>query len=189
MRVGNAKGSVLFHLRRYIVERHGEKGWQEVLSRLPPEDVKVLSGILMVGAWYPVGIWNRTLDRYLTANYPDPMAAMMDLARYIAREDLNLVYKMFLKVGTPGFIMGRSGSIWSRYYDSGRLQPTEIRPRQWRIELDAPINEDAAPSIYTCEGVCAWLSSAVKLTGSNLTILQTRCRFKGSAMCEYEASF
>lgn len=189
MPLGKAKGSLLVHLRGYVERNHGESGWGDLIRRLPPEDARELDGILMVGVWYPVGIWNRALEKYLATNHPDPIAAMMELCRYIAQKDVLALHRMFLKVGSPAFIMRQSGSIWSRYFDTGRFAATEIRPRQWRLELDAPLSEDSGPSSYTCEGVRAWLAAAVQLTGTTLTITQTHCRFQRAPVCVFEASW
>lgn len=188
-RLGQAKGSVLVHLRGFVLRKHGEGAWKDVLDRLPPEDRTLLGGIMIMGGWYPIGVWNRALDRYLPAYFGDPMKAMMELSQYIAREDLTTLYKLILKVGTPGFIMGRSGSIWTRYFDTGTLVAKELAPRKWQLQLDGPRLEDEAPSAYTCEGVCAWLTSGLKMTGASLDIVQTRCRFGGAPVCEYDASW
>jgi hypothetical protein len=188
-RIGRVKGSVLVHLRGFVLRRHGEVAWQDVINRVPPEDRKVLTGILMMGSWYPVGVWNRALDSYLPNYFGDPMAAMMELSSYIAHEDLTTLYKLILKAGTPSFIMGRLGSVWPRYFDSGTFVSREVGPRKWHLRIDAPRLEDEAPSLYTCAGVCAWLVSGLGLTGATLDIVQTRCRFRGSPACEYEASW
>jgi len=187
MGTGHAKGSVLFHLRGFVSRAHGDAAWTSLLERLPPDDRNILSGILIMGGWYPVGVWNRALQQYLPANFADPMAGMAELSSYIAQADLTTLYKLVLKVGTPGFIMGRAGSLWGRYFDSGVLIPKEVGARTWRLQLEAPRHEDEAPSVYTCEGVCSWLVGALHLTGASLTIKQTRCRFQGSPTCEYDA--
>jgi hypothetical protein len=163
--------------------------WKDVLERLPPEDRTILGGILIMGGWYPIGVWNRALDRYLPTYFGDPMKAMLELSQVIAREDLTTLYKLILKVGTPTFIMGKSGSLWGRYFDTATLVPKELTPRRWHLKLEGSRLEDEAPSAYTCEGVCAWLTGALELTGTTLNIVQTRCRFGGSPACEYEASW
>ncbi len=188
-RSGQAKGSLLVHLRGFVLRKHGDPAWKDVLERLPSEDQKILGGILIMGGWYPVGVWNRALDRYLPTYFGDPMKAMTELCHVIARDDLTTHYKLILKVGTPDFIMGKSGSLWARYFDTATLVPRELAPCKWRLDLEGSRLEDEAPSAYTCEGVCAWLISALKLTGTTLDIVQTRCRFVGSPVCEYEASW
>jgi hypothetical protein len=189
-RLGQVKGSLLVHLRGFVLRKHGEAAWEDVLERLPTEDQKVFESLLMMGGWYPVGIWNRAIDRYLPTYFVDPMSAMMDLSAHIAREDLTTLYKLILKVGTPGFIMGKAGSLWGRYFDTGILVPKELAPRKWHLELAGSRLEDEAPSVFSCEGgVCGWLTSGLKLTGATLHIEQTRCRFGGSPSCEYEASW
>src|SRR5580658_10761694 len=134
-RLGQVKGSLLGHLRLFVLRKHGEAGWKDVLERVPSEDQKILEGILMMGGWYPVGVWNRVLDRYLPTYFGDPMSAMTELSEYVAREDLTTLYKLILKVGTPAFIMGKTGSLWGRSFDTATLVPPELAPRTWHLEL------------------------------------------------------
>jgi hypothetical protein len=188
-RLGQAKGSLLVHLRAFALEKHGEAAWDDVLERLPFEDRKILDGILIGGGWYPVGVWNRALDRYLPLYFSEPKRAMTELCQVIANEDLRTVYKLILKVGTPDFIMGKSGSLWARYFDTATLVPTELAARKWHLQLEGPRHEDEAPSAYTCVGISAWLTGGLKMTGTALRIVHTRCRFEGSLVCEYEASW
>ena len=114
---------------------------------------------------------------------------MTELCRYIAQKDVLALYKMLLKVGSPALIMRQTGSIWSRYFDTGRFEAVETGPRQWRLQLDAPQSEDSAPSFYTCEGVRAWLTAAVQLTRATLTITEAHCRFQGAPVCVFQASW
>ncbi len=126
----------------------------------------------------------------MPAHFAHPMKGMTELSEDIAREDLTTLYKLILKVGTPGFIISKSGSLWARSFDTATLVPRELGPRKWHLEPEGPRLEDEAPSAYTCEaGVCGWLTSGLKLTGTKLSFVQTRCRFGGSPMCEYEASW
>jgi hypothetical protein len=187
MGTGRAKGTVLVNLRGFVLRTHGPEVWERVVRCLPLADQTTLTGILVTGAWYPVGVWNRALDAYLPIYFPDPMAAMADLSSYIAQEDLTTLYKVLLKIGTPGIILGRTGSLWGRYFDTGVFRPKEVGPKRWQLELEGPVGEDDAPSAFTCEGACSWLVGGLRLSGIDLKVKQTHCRFRGSPKCIYDA--
>src|SRR3954451_15293486 len=97
-RVGRGKGTLLVNLRRYIVEKQGNEVWTRLVGGLPAPDRAVLESLVLVGGWYPVGVWNRTLDAFV-APTKDPSKLTMEIARYIADKDLNSIFKALLRFG------------------------------------------------------------------------------------------
>ena len=189
-REGHVKGTVLVHMRSFVVENQGEGAWQALLDALGPEDRAILGEIVLVGGWYPVRAWNNAMNVYLPRHYPIPGKGMTVLAKYIAEKDLGMLFKMLLKVGSPGFLMGRTPSIWSRYFDSGALASEEIDKGRWKLTLEGPTRETEAPNAWTCgDGVCAWIGKGLELTGTRADVVQTACRYRGAQRCEYLATW
>ncbi len=187
---GQAKGSIFVHLQKFVRTRCGGQAWSDLLERSGPEDQKVLGGLVIVGGWYPVAAWNRALDAFLPANYERPDDGMRELAGYIADADLNRVYKMILSMGSPEFLMKRTGSLWNRYFDEGSLVPAEVEPRRWSLTLNAPRGIEEAPGYYTCgPGVCAWIELGLKRTGVAGTVIHHQCRFDRARTCEYTVTW
>jgi hypothetical protein len=96
-----------------------------------------------------------------------------------------------LKMGSPEFVLGRTDSLWSRYFDVGTFENTEVAKRRWALKLTAPTGEDEAPGELTCgPGVCGWLTQALELTGVKAPrVVHTRCRFRHAPACEYEVTW
>lgn len=183
---GRAKGSVLVYAREYVEKRHGAQAWTNVVDMLPDADRDVLRGVLISGGWYPVGTWNRLLEGYLPEHHATPDVGMAELSQYIANADLNSVYKLVIKLGSPEFLLRRTQSLWNRYFDSGLMSPVEVAARRWAISLDAPRGIDEAPHRYTCAaGVGAWITAGLKLTGVDAEIEHVKCRLGSGRMCEY----
>lgn len=186
--MSQAKGSILLYFRDYVIREHGERALDRVIKQLDEQDRTLLSGFLIRGGWYPVGTWNRALMAYLPTYYRDPDDGMRALAEYIAHEDLSTVYRMALKLGSPEFLMKRTGSLWSRYFDAGTLTAEEVKQRHWKLQLDAPSGIDEAPHFFTCgPGVCAWIVQGMRLTGVNGMVEHVRCRLSAAERCEYSA--
>jgi hypothetical protein len=187
---GKIKGTLLVHLEGYAIRSHGEKEWRAIVSELPLEDQEVLSQPLIVGIWYPAGTWNRALDRYLSTYYDNAGRAMTALAQYVAAQDLSTIFKLVLKLGSPEFVLSRTGSLYNRYFDTGTWTAEKVDSRHWRCTLQAPTNEDLGPNQLSCsEGICAWNQRALELTGARARVEQVRCRFKGAPMCEYKVTW
>jgi hypothetical protein len=187
---GNVKGTLLVHLEAFALRSHGETVWNQVIAELPPEDRKTLSEPLIVGVWYPVGVWNRALTAYLSTNFANPGRAMTSLAQYVAAEDLSTLFKLVLRMGSPEFVLNRTQSLYNRYFDTGRWTAERRGSHHWHCELHAPSHEDQGPGPLSCgEGISAWVRRALELTGARAKVEHTRCRFEGSLACEYEATW
>jgi hypothetical protein len=186
--MARGKGTLLVNLRGFVEHRDGKEAWAVLVSRLPKGDRDLLGGMVLSGGWYPVGVWNRLLSTYV-ADKIDPGRIMLDVARWVSDKDLNTVFKALLRMGTPGFVLGRTDSLWSRYFDVGKFTPKEVGDHHWHLILEAPPGEDEAPGEWTCnQGVVGWLEHALALTGAKTgRLTKTKCRFHGANRCEYEA--
>jgi hypothetical protein len=187
---GLAKGTIFLHLREFVVTYHGNEAWERLLAELPASDRTMLDGnFLLVGGWYPVGVWNRLLNTFLPANYADVDAGMTKVARYISEKDLNMLFKIILKMGSPQFLLKRTGSIWSRYFDSGALTHHEVEPRHWRLTLEVPAGPDI-PDRLTCgPGVAAWITQGLRLTGVDGTVEHVDTHLGRTHVYEYRATW
>ena len=188
MAEAHGKGTLLVNLKAYVEKQHGVMGWQSLLDALAAPDREVLSGLVLVGGWYPVGTWNRALEKYLSTSRT-PSQEMIAIARFIADRDLNSLFKALLRMGSPAFVLSRTDSLWRRYFDVGSFGHAEKSVRQWRLTLEAPTGQDAGPDAWTCnEGVSGWLTQALELTGARQAkVTHVRCRLSGAGHCEYEA--
>lgn len=187
---GNAKGAILLHTRDFVLETLGSQGWERVLADLRPEDRVLFGSVVLHATWYPVAHWNRLTAVVLPRIGPDATDGMRMLAGYIAKQDLAAAHRLVLKLGSPEFMLRRTGQLWSRYFDAGTLTPEEVSPARWRIFLDAPRGADEAPDRFTCgPGVTAWVANGLQLSGTKARVTETRCRFQEGTRCEYEVAW
>lgn len=191
MRTARCKGSILVHLKSYVVATHGERAWAQMIAECDADDRAVHEALIIAGGWYPVRVWNRALSWLLPRHNGggSPDEEMRRVAAYIADRDLNSVYKMVLRLGSPEFLLKRTDSLWSRYFDLGKFGSEEIREKRWRLWLDCPRGEDV-PDRFTCDpGVCAWIEMGLRNTGVAGSLVHTECRFQNGSRCEYVASW
>jgi hypothetical protein len=183
---GRCKGSILVHLRSYAQSNYSEGAWDEVITEASPEHRAILQGIIIAGGWYPVEVWNHALGVLLPRHRGVSIDhEMRKIAAHIADKDLNSVYKMILRLGSPEFLLRRTDSLWGRYFDSGKLTHEEVGLRRFKLFLDAPATTDA-PDRLTCDpGVCAWIEMGMKNTGVEGQVKHLECRFTNGSRCEY----
>jgi hypothetical protein len=181
------KGILLVHLHSFVVHELGDEAWVDLLDSLRPQDREILDRLLLAGAWQPVGVWNRALDALFTTRFPDPDAAMGNFARFVAQKDLSSLFRLVLKLGSPDFILGRTASLYSRYFQEGQFAPHKIEDQHWSATLAVSRDENVGPTRLSCEpGISAWLTQALQLSGTRPIVTHPKCRFRGSPYCEYD---
>lgn len=189
--MASGKGTLLKNLADFVEQRQSAGAWRSVVEALPADDRAVVDGLLLVGGWYPVGVWNRAVAAYVRRYASDADAEMTAIARHVADRDLNTLFKVMLRMGSAEFVLGRTDSLWSRYFDVGTFENAEVHKRRWALKLSAPTGEDDAPGELTCgPGVCGWLTQALELTGVKAArVVHTRCRFHAASACEYDVTW
>ena len=187
---GRGKGSLLIHTRNYVIRGGGERAWNQLIEASPAGDRTVLRGIFLAGGWYPIGVINRVVANHCDAS-PTPDDEMRKLSAYIADTDLGTVYKMALRLGSPEFLVKRTGSLWSRYFDVGTLTPSPVGNHEWQLRLVMPLEDDRAPNRLFCGPGCpAWIEMALKLTGAeNAKVQHVECRFSNRQACSYRVTW
>lgn len=188
MTEASVKGGVLRHAAGYLQDRCDEGVWEDVLERLPEADQEILDGLVLTGGWYPLGTWNRLIRTWCEEHVTNSYDALLDLARYMADHDLNVIFKALLRIGTPGYVLRQAPSLWGRYYSVGEISVREEGERLYRVRMTAPVDEDHGPNRFVCtEGTIGWMTTALELTGAkHADVRHVRCRHAGAPACEYE---
>lgn len=186
--MSGVKGRTLKHVREFVISRDGEQRWRELCGSLLEEDRALLTGHIATSQWYSVGCWNRTVDEYTRTGFDSRAEGMQLLATHVASRDINGIFRFLLKMGSPSFVMSKSSALWNRYFDAGRLTPTELGPGNWQATLSAPTREDEGAGKLTCTaGVPFWMAEALRLTGTRARVTHEECRFGAKSRCLFRA--
>ncbi|KYF70048.1 MULTISPECIES: hypothetical protein [Sorangium] len=181
---GRCKGTLLVNLRSFVTTNRDAGAWERLVTSLPKSDRDVLYQPLLPSSWYPIGVWNRALRTHVRSA-SDQAAEIKRFARYVADRDLNTVMKFALSIAMPDTIVARTGMFWSRYFDSGKVFPRMVKPREWVLTITGPTGDDEGPSAMNCgDGVCGWVEQALLLCGASTPkVTHQRCRFRGATEC------
>lgn len=187
-RRGRAKGLLFNYLREWVVAKHGEAAWTKAVAKALPAEREAYGGLILASSWQPVSAWNRLCVAFFTEHYPDPNTGMRDFCSFLGERELTTLVKMMLKLGSPEFMLKRTGFLWNRYFDTGIFGAEEHGPGQWRLWLEGDSDEEATAGALTCaNGPGPWLERGLALSGNPGTVRHMRCRYKGHDRCEFEA--
>jgi len=184
--MAGTRGIVIAQIVRALQREFGPEGWQRILAGLDPEERRLVEGSILFTTRYPLALHMKLLDlpRQLYGGTRPQIAR--EIGRRVAEDSIHRVFRMFLRLGNPGFIVSRGPLIWKSYFDWGDLRIVANEPRSMRIALTS----DEPTSTAFCESVCGWAEQAVTMSGGrNAWARETACQSRGAPACLIETTW
>ena len=179
--MAQVKGTAVVASVRYVRERFGDEALARVLERLPAEESRVLGGGILASAWYPMPLFldfMQEVERQLAAQEPQVIRRM---GRASAEYGITGVYKIFFKLGSPEFIIGRAARVFGSYYDTGEIVVVESRAGRAVLDLGG-----FAGAPQFCERILGWMEKTVEMAGAKkLRSDHPHCVHRGDASCRF----
>ncbi len=184
--VSNVKGSALASRVLWVQLEHGEAGLERLLHQSSPELRAVVEGGVAKARWYPFELFvelNVTIDRLFGRG---DLALARQLGRYGADANLTTIYRLFFKLGSVHWILGRGVRLWSAHYDSGFC---EIATRGAKAAV-VRVHAFDTPHVAHCLSVMGWIERSIELSGGKRTIVEeSKCRTRGDEHCQIDAGW
>ncbi len=189
-KIGRAKGSIFLNSRDYIVNSIGDSVWKLVLANLPGDDAEFFEKNIAKSEWYPVPLLNNLVNTYDLVVGNGDFLSIVPIAEYIAKKDLGPVFEVFVDLKNPQVILNSAPSLWSRYFDSGRVDVESVNTddKSSTLVLYELADEMKASGVAICTfAVPEWFKTGLLMSGTgSVAITQTECRYKGAESCKYE---
>ena len=186
--MANVKGSALASRVLWVQLEHGEAGYQAParpgLAGAAADRSRWAS---TRRTWYPFEQFvelNVVLDRLFGKG---DLGLIRELGRYGADANLKTIYRLFYKVGTVHWILGRAVRLWSAHYDSGYLEVATRGPKAAVLR----IRGFATPHPVHClvgAGLGRALDRAVGRQAAGHR-QRPQCRTRGDELCQLEVTW
>ncbi|MCI0636274.1 MAG: hypothetical protein L0206_20525 [Actinobacteria bacterium] len=121
------RGIVLKTYREVLRERFGEGGLGDVAGALEPETRDLFGSMIIATEWYPNRHIVNLYETIVRVHYGGQPEGIRELGRISAKRDLRGVFKIFVVVVSPQYLVSKTASVWSRYFDHGRVQIMDQR--------------------------------------------------------------
>ncbi|MCP4902254.1 MAG: hypothetical protein GY906_35255, partial [bacterium] len=119
--VVTGKGTTLAAAIAFVEANYGQEGVEKLKSELVDSNPSIAKGIILASARYPltdlVGVFE-SIDR-LFGN--GDLTLCFELGKFAADYQVNLIHKVFLRVGKIDYWFKLTGSTWRSYYSAGKL--------------------------------------------------------------------
>ena len=182
--MANVKGSALSSRVLWVQLGHGAAGLDKLMAACSPELRAHIAEGIGKARWYPFEEFVeliRVIDREFGKG---DLGLVRELGRHGADANLTTIYRLFYKVGTTHWILGRAVRLWSAHYDSGFLEVLTRGPRTAILR----IHNFETPDPVHCMSVAGWCERSIELSGGDhVKVTEPRCRTRGDELCQIEA--
>jgi hypothetical protein len=181
------KGMSVIPTLAFVRERFGEKGYKEWLASLSPSSRALLTGNILPSVWYPledvlVGPTQKICELFFKGD----AHGAWEVGRFSADYALQGIYRFFVRIGSPGWLVKKATKILPSYYRPVRGVMIDSSTNVARFR----IYELAETSGMAEQRIAGWIERGVEISGAkgnNVTILASLA--DGSKFSEIEVAW
>jgi len=178
---GAIKGIVLASRLAFLREEKGDAAVDRLLAKLPDDDRRILTSVLLPTGWYPFDV-NERIDRLIALEMGRGDTIFRALGVASAAHNLGAIHRNFVRDRDPHGLLKQAASIFRLYYDSGHRTYERTAERQAMLRTFQCLTFSRAD----CLTVVGWHEKAIELCGGKrVAVTETKCRAKNDTLCEY----
>jgi hypothetical protein len=183
----NLKGSAFLAELEYLFHQYGADGLERVKAALSPQDLQALFGTRVLSStWVD---YNAAIRFILTADRvlgKGDLQVVRDAGRYCAQHNFSGIYKFFISLTSPRFILDNAHHVWRLYHDAGNVTIEWCGEKNATLFIrdfpDMPLHHewDTIPT----------LEETIRMSGGkNVVILHPQCLARGDEYCLADVSW
>lgn len=176
----SVKGTLMAARRRFVAARYGDDASERVRAALEGRARELYDNAISF-SWYPLTEMVE-IDRAILSQVMDgDLRAFDAFGEEVALHDLPTIYRVLLRVGSPGFLLKRAQVAYGAYFRGGRIQ------HEGSAAGEAGVIYDGLMPYYLCRyAVGGWLRAAVGLTGTkDVVVTKAECAHHGHERCRW----
>ncbi len=177
------KGAAWKPIVKFVKVTFGEDPLSKVLESVSPECRTIASETILVNSWYDMSLIEEFIsaaDRLLGTG---DLTIARKMGQYSAEFGIKTVYKIFMKVGSPEFVIKKAPVIWKRYYSRGDLNLVEFEKGHVILRL----TDMGQISKVTCVRVTGWMETTLRMSGAKDSVVEhISCKIRGDSHEEWE---
>lgn len=174
----------------YVRHVGGAEAIAQVLGRLREDDLVLLGAAgditgrrLTATSWVPFKLQVRLLRAIDQSLGEGDLSTLFEVGRFMGSRDVPRVFRPFLRLGNPGWIMSLSTRLWRYYHDRGRWELSRSPVSVLATLFDHPESDEAF-----CATFMGWLTGALEVSGGvDVRVDHPVCHARGGSKCVFTA--
>jgi hypothetical protein len=122
------KGSAVLDSARGIRERLGDDAYARLVAGLDDDARHLFEGDILPTSWYPLDAFVRFLEADLRESAGGDERALVARSRWLFERQLKGIYRLFVKLGSPEFVLKRISIVHMTYYNGVHLETVSLGP-------------------------------------------------------------
>jgi len=181
------KGTAVAAIPKFIEDKFGKEGLNKWLDSLSPTAKNLYCQTVLSSKWYPMNeILVEPTNQLCKLFYAGSSKGAWEAGRYSANHALNGVLKIFVKMGTPNFIISRATSILPTFYNPSELKVVETSHKGCVIR----ITKFPELSSVVENRIAGWIERALEIQGCKSVVVKiSKSVTKKDDNCEYSISW
>lgn len=182
-----AKGTAVKSLKDFV-ENNYKNQYNDWIKSMPESSQEIMKGGVFANNWYPMNdaIINpsKAVAKMFFNN--DIKEAAFQMGRYSAEIGLKGVYKIFIMIAKPSFIMQRANRVFQSYYSPSNMEVFSSNDNA----IITHITNFSEPSSIVENRIAGWKHKALELTHCrNVKVVITKSLTKGDKVTEFSMSW
>lgn len=157
------KGAAVETIPKFVKSKFGDEGYRKWLDSLPAETRKQFEFMILSSKWYPLKeMLVEPTIKICDLFYQGNINGAVEQGRFSAEHGLVGIYKVFIKLGSPGFIIDRASTIMSSYYENSAIEVMEKGDKRIRLH----ITKFDEPSKVVENRIKGWIERALEMSSA-----------------------
>jgi hypothetical protein len=157
------KGMSIIPTVEFVRQRFGDEGYRRWLDALHPETRETLSVGVLPSTWYPLDdLFVKPTLAICDLFFGGDRKGAWELGRFSADFALRGAYKIFVKIGTPGWMVKRATRILPSYYRPARGELLESSSTMARFRICDLIEPTGTAELR----IAGWLERGLEISGA-----------------------
>jgi len=179
------RGSAFIPRISHLKANHAES-WAAITEAVSPPTRELLEGHPLATGWYPFEQFIDLMEAADRIAGQNDLELVQKLGHHAATANLSTVLRIFIRLGSPEYILGKASKVWSMYHDTGRAETETLGARSLAFQ----VFDFAAPHRVLCVTLRGWVRGYLEATGCKAVVVrETRCRLQGADRCRYEGQW
>ncbi|MFA5116532.1 MAG: DUF2378 family protein [Candidatus Omnitrophota bacterium] len=184
--MSNLRGASIIAAVKFIREKYQDEGLARVLDSLEAQDRQIAGGSLNPMSFYPARVFinfSVAADKIFGAG---DYEICRQIGYFEAGDTFTGLYKIFLDMANPHFVISRAGLAWKMVHDAGELKIEQAGDKYVKGTITG------FPDYHKsfCVDLAGYFTKVLELCGAkNVSIKETKCRCQGDDCCEYEVKW
>ncbi len=170
----------------WVKKNRGAAGVEAVLRAMDPARAAIVRSTVSPTLWLPFEVFVDLCESIDRVHGRGDLGLVPELARHAARVNVPTIHKIFFRLGSVEYIVGKAAAVWSASYDTGSATSQVLEG----IGLRLTISRLATPHRVHCMTVLAWVEEMVRMVGPRVIGgREISCRLDDAPECTFEVLY